>query len=177
MNKIVILLSIITFTISGCWQTVKKDNFGNKQNPLCGKNIKDIPELKPWNNYGSVIKAGGENEYGGYKFGISLFKDDNEDIICVFTEHLEYDENGIPENKLLDTINIGILKDMEKLNYCSCRQDKIIDSEIIAIAIMEEKAFFNKIIKAWRADTKTGRIESIKNLKGIDCENYGFGEF
>jgi len=175
MKNIIILLNVITFVFSGCSQAPKKDDFGNKQNPLYGKNTKEIPELKPWNNYGSIIEAGGKDENGNYRFGISLFKDKNENIICVFTEFLEHDEEGIPKKKILDAINVGKLEDKENLNYCNCRQNTIFDSEIIAIVIEEDKEIFDKIIKAWRANTKTGRIEPIESIKEIDCENYGYG--
>jgi hypothetical protein len=153
-------------------------DFGNKQNSLYGKifqliyddtafRITDVPELEHWNYLGGWSI--------GDRFGVEYFKDDNEDIVCVFEEYVQRDENGKSKRKILDTINIGKLKSNESFQYGTCRLNKTGDREIIAIVIVEgNKEFFNKIMKAWRADTKTGRIKQI-DIKGIDCENDGYG--
>ena len=157
------------------------EGFGNKQNPLYGKiyrNIKDIPELKHWSNEssgGSVIDAG-KDENGNYRFCVEYFYDDNRNGMCFFEEIVRYDESGSVKYKILDTLNIGKLNDNEWFVFCNCRQNTIWDSEILAIIIAEDdKQFHERIIKAWRADTKTGRIKPIENLNGIDCANEGYG--
>ena len=170
MIKSIIILCIFAFITSSC-----KD-FGNKLNPLYGKvygNINDIPELKKWKNLGGCVIDVGKKEKNG--FGIGFFKDDNENIIYTFEKFLERDESGKAKYKILDTINIGKLKDNEIIVCRVCRQDEVFDSEIIAIVIADDKDVFDRIVKAWRADTKTGRFTKIENLNKITCENEWYG--
>ena len=87
----------------------------------------------------------------------------------IFKEFLQYDGNGNPIWRILDTINVRELKNNEILTSCDCQKDDKPDEEIIAIVIITDARFFiGKIAKAWRANTKTGRIEPIINLKGIN---------
>ena len=204
MRKTVIILSVLAAILSGCKQTVEKqdkissaenavspkskeesvenENFGNKQNPLYGKvfrETEDIPVLRQWDNGGGgrVIDTG-KDKNGGYRFGIDYLKDDKENMVCIFEEFVQSEDQGKVNYKILDTINIGKLKDNEAFSFSGCRQDTMLDSEIIAVAIAEEdKEYHDKIVKAWRADTKTGRIEPIKNIKGITCVNMEYGAF
>ena len=207
MKKKAIVLCVIAFITSSCVQTTKEqdntnnpenanfinnkeellscDNFGNRQNPLYGKiyrNITDILNLKygnePWSS--RVIDAS-KNENGNYRFGISFFTDENDmNIVCVFDEII-YNETGKPNYKILDTLNVGKLKDGEYFVF-DCKQDNTIwDTEIFAIVFVENddelynNEFYDKIVKAWRANTKTGIIKPIKNLKGLIGINEGYG--
>ena len=161
-------------------KSLGREDFGNAQNPLYGKIYsgirditEDIPELKRGSDdyCGEKIILASEDNNGNYKHGISYFADEKGNIVCIFNEY-QISENGLPA-KILDTIHIGKLKDREYL-FLNCTQDETIwDSEIIAVAILEkgkdfyDVLFFEKIVKAWRADTKTGRIKPIENLKGL----------
>ena len=207
MKKTAIILYVIAFITSSCIQTTKKqnepnksenadflenkedlhscDDFGNRQNPLYGKVYRDIADvlgLKYGNeSWGSRVIDASKNENGDYRFGINFFTDDNEkNIICVFDEIID-NENGKPNYKILDTINIGKLKDNEYFVF-DCEQNHTIwDTEIFAVVIVEndneffDNEFFDKIVKAWRADTKTGKIKPIKNLKGLIGINDSYG--
>lgn len=164
---------VLTIMLSGC------NEFGNRQNPLYGKvygNIAEIPELSNFTHMqGSLIDEGNTDNVE-YRFGISSFGTENDFIICVFDELLKPHEKGKANYKILDTINVGQIKETEYLSFCDCRQDTILDSEIIAIVLAEHhKEYYDQVTKAWRANTKTGKIEVIKNLKGINCYNDGYG--
>jgi len=98
-------------------------------------------------------------------------------ILCIFafiTSSCK-DFGNKQKYKILDTINIGKLKDNEIIVCRVCRQDEVFDSEIIAIVIADDKDVFDRIVKAWRADTKTGRFTKIENLNKITCENEWYG--
>ncbi len=157
---------------------------GNKENPLFGKTyrkITDIPELKNWTTLGGGVIYPKELENYDFKFGISNYKDENGDIIFIFQEFIGHDEKGrTPESKILDTLNIGKLGNNEFAWYQQCRKDNIFDSEIIAIVFAEKcKKYEDKIVKAWRANTQTGKIQAFERIYGIDCvreddcEDYG----
>ncbi|MDR0516839.1 MAG: hypothetical protein LBH25_07315 [Fibromonadaceae bacterium] len=165
--------------INGDEELFGNDDLGNKQNPLYGKiymKKNDILELEHWEDFGGGVIEAGKYENGNYRFGIGHFEDENGNRICIFDEFSkQWFENGRVKYKILDTINVGKLNDNEGLAYQGCLQDAIMDSEIIAIVIYEDKEFHDKIIKAWRANTKTGRFEPIKNVTGITCINEGYG--
>jgi hypothetical protein len=153
----------------------KAGDFGNKQNPLYGKTT-DTPKMKNWTVLGGSVIYADMNEDGSYKFGIRYFRDENNDMICVFLEYAQCDENSNSKcSRILDTVKIGKLNDNEIFAPCLCRMNSVLDSEIIAIAVLEnDKEFYDKIVRAWRADTKTGRIKPI-DIDGIDCTNEGHG--
>jgi hypothetical protein len=169
----IITTFILTIFLSGC------NEFGDRQNPLYGKifrNTSDIPELRNFTSMGGSVMEAGKTEKDDYRFGVGSYRDKNDFIVCIFEEFLKAEEKGKVKYKILDTINIGQVKETEYLTYCNCRQDTIWDSEIIALVIADhDNEFYERIIKAWRANTKTGKIEIIKNLKGINCSNEGYG--
>ncbi len=159
--------------MSGC------NDYGDRQNSLYGKifrNIADIPELKNFTHIGSSVMDAGKMENGDYRFGVASYRDNKDFVICIFEEFLESNEKGKVNYKILDTINIGQIKETEFLSFCNCRQDTIWDSEIIALVVADYNyEYFDRIIRAWRADTYTGKIKIVKNLTGINCVNEGFG--
>ena len=54
----------------------------------------------------------------------------------------------------------------EYLTFCSCLKDSISNPEIIALVKAEDdKEYYDKIVKAWRANRETGEIEIIKSKK------------
>src|SRR6266446_4215147 len=170
INILTSLLLIIILT--GC------ERFGNRQNPLYGVIYRDTKEVAQFKNYkdigGSVI-GNIKDKSGDYEFGISYLTDSVRNILT-FEKFVREPNNPQPKYLILDTINIDQLKENEYITFCDCRQDTISDPEIIAIVIADDnKEYYYKIVKAWRADTKTGRITIIKNTKGINCINEGYG--
>ena len=123
---------------------------------------------------GSVIdKVGGP--VIGYKYGISQFTNGKNTMI-VFEEIVGVPNNPQPKYKILDTLLINALNKDEQIAICTCRMNKNHDSEIIAIVKYDtDKEYYDNVIKAWRADTKTEILIPISNLKNIDCINEGFG--
>lgn len=162
IQKIHILTTIfLTLILLAC------EDSGNKKNPLYGKVFRDLSEIPEFKNY---------TDLGGSICGVSHFKDDKDNILCISNEILKPDENGKVKYKIIDTINVGKLKGREHFTYCNCRQDTTWDSEIIALVVAEdEKEFYDKIVKAWRIDQNTMTFSLIKNTKGINCVNEGFG--
>lgn len=161
--------AIISFAIIISTCLVSCNDFGNKENPLFEKefkNIKDIPELKNYTFYGGSVIDFSKDKNGDYKFGIGHYEN-NENHICILEEFLERDQKGKPTYKILDTLFVGKLREQEYLSYCNCRKDSTWDYEIISLVIAEdEKNFFDKVVKAWRADTKTGKIRALENTSG-----------
>ncbi len=154
------------------------DDLSEKQNPLYGKifsDLKDLPELKNYTHIAGSVIYDSKAPNGDYRFAISYYQDGDKRI-CIFEELLKSGEKGDIKYKILDTITIGKIRNNEYFTFCNCRRDTIWDSEIIALVVAEDdKEFYDKIVKAWRADTKTGKIIIIKNTEGINCSNEGYG--
>ena len=75
---------------------------------------------------------------------------------------------------LLDTIHIGRLKPRQGVILTQCRLNGRDVTGILALVKMDDNQYFKKVIKAWKANTKTNRFEPISTI-GIDCLNDGYG--
>lgn len=75
------------------------------------------------------------------------------------TDILEIDKNDLQHKKLTE--------------YCITKTGW--DSEIIALVNDVDTEFYTKIIKAWRADRKSGKFRKVrqKNIKKCENESYG----
>ncbi len=150
----------------------KKSDYGNPQNPLYGKVFriidghgdyifqKDIPELENWRYWGGCCN-------------INYFWDDKNNVV-VFLVDFESLDSGKVQYRILDTINIGQINYRMNEAFCVCRCSQGDEDQcaIFAIAIEEEdKEYYDRIVKAWRINLETGRIEPITNLEGIKCLN------
>jgi len=150
------------------------EDFGNKENPLYGKiygssrNLSDyIPDLRSTNDYYQAIVIQANKD-----LGIDAYMEDNGNVICIFNKMI-IREDGKTDLKILDTIRTGVLKEREYLMLQCGQDDTIWDGEIFATFLLEDgkdyydEEYFDKVIRAWRADINTGRIIPIENLKGI----------
>jgi hypothetical protein len=140
---------------------------GNKQNPLYGKiyrDITDIPECKQWEERGgTVIRSNGS-------YGLSIVKDENGNCYFLFEEFVKSTIDGKTNYKILDTINVGKLKDHEIAEFHSFSLNGIYDYEIIGVLSIYERsddALYGEIINVWRADCNTGIIIPI-DTEGVD---------
>ena len=170
---------LLFFMFSSCKTNTNSESFGNPENPFFGKvygEVEDIPEFAQWQWLGGRIVGTDKTEDGNYRFALSFFEDEAKNIICVFEELIRNGEDETIKNKILDTINIGKENENEYFSCCSCRQgqESCESSEIFAIVVNEmDKEFFN-ILRAWRADTKTGTIKPVEELQGLECINEGY---
>ena len=155
----------MTALLMGC------SDFGDRQNPLYGiiyRDEKEVPQFKNYKNVGGSVMYNFKDEAENYKFGISHLTDSIRNILT-FEQFISEPNNPQPKYQILDTINIDNIKEYEIITYCECRQDTIFDPQIIALIKAEQDNDYYRIVRAWRADTKTGKIVLIKNTNGINC--------
>ncbi len=171
--KITITLVFFSIFIFSC-----KNDTIEETNSLKGKiytEINEIPELKNFEfQAASMIDYEGQKPIE-YKFGISQFFN-NGKYLLILEEKIRGKSKDI-SNKILDTIMINSLKKDEIISLCTCRINGINNSEIIAVVKDEnnDTEYLNKIVKAWKAKSKNGRIIPINNLNEIDCVNESYG--
>jgi len=161
-------------------QTVITDTAtAEKPNELYGtifREISEVPQLKDYvDQGGSILEP--KDSLGNYKYAIGQYGNDK-NFLIVLEELIKEPNNPKSKFKILDTLNIQKLNPDEILTYTTCRLNKIHDSKIIAIVkshSSDDVEFYDHIVKAWRADTKTQKIVPIEDVKGIDCINEGYG--
>lgn len=85
------------------------------------------------------------------------------------------DEAGRPTWEVRDVLFLPAVGRGEVLAYALCFSNGKPDPEIVAIAAYErDREFFTRIRRAWRADRREERFESVP-AKGIKCEHEGYG--
>ncbi len=183
-------LLLIAFAAFGCKNTEETETSledtavtdtldAGKSNELYGivfRDIAEIPELKDYEHQaGAMIHE--QDSLGNYKYAIAQFGNDKNYVI-ILEELVRESGNPKPKYRVLDTLNIPSLNIDEIIATFTCRRNKVADSGIIAIVkshSSDDIEFYDNVIKAWQADTKTGQIIPITDLKGIDCANEGYG--
>jgi hypothetical protein len=185
MKKIskTLTISLLLFVMTNCNNSDKQisnDKTEETKNTLEGiiyRDKNEIKELLKYEDVGGAVIEFAQDTANNMDFGISQFMDTiNNKRIILFEKFIEEKGNPKPKYQIIDTLNIDNLKENENVEYCNCRQDTLPDSEIIAIVEIEDKEYYNKIRKAWRADTKTGKIVPIIDTKKINCETAWQGE-
>ena len=168
MRKMTITFLItLALMIGSCGK--QRADFGNQENPLFGKifqDIEEISELYQWQHLCWSVIYAERNRDGSHRFMIEHFKDENDNHIFVFVA-LSLSRNG---SKIIDTINIGKLKDNESVEFLLCDLMGMREvCDVIAVFIWKEdmdgyEPFGEdgaELVRAWRANTNTGRFEII----------------
>lgn len=78
---------------------------------------------------------------------------------------------------MLDTLQLKIPNRRQDFVCVECQEHGIADKDIIALVQLDEEEYFTTVLKAWRADTKMGKLYPI-DPNGIIClnETFGLGE-
>lgn len=182
-----LIIVIFTFTLLSCKRDLDVEVSNQKEevaqsnkheNLLYGiifREISEIPQLKDYEHLaGSVIYNIGTSQTD-YKYGVSHFKYKKSNLI-ILEEIIKERNDQKVKYKILDTITYNNLKEDEYIAICTCRINSVDNSEIIAVVKADhDNEYFNRIVKAWRANTKTKKIIQIESLQNIDCINEGYG--
>jgi len=138
------------------------------KNGIFGSLYSEIADLNQFKGYteqeGSLIEPTHPN------YGLSRIAKGGYQIIA-FEKVVPHGNK--PNFMLLDTIHIGRLKPHQGVILTECRLYRRSIIEIVALVKMDNAPYFKKVIKAWKANTKTNRFEQISTI-GIDCLNEGY---
>jgi hypothetical protein len=158
--------TVLIFTLGFCSCT---NNQQTDKNSIFSKQYRDINEFECFKDFKEISSAiiGETNKFD---FGISQITNKKLNVI-IFDKVVP----GLKSTfEILDTLQIRNLKKTEYISFQLCRKDSINDSEIIAVVLFDDTEYFTKVLKAWRANRKTGKIIEIETT-GIDCMNEGYG--
>ncbi len=76
--------------------------------------------------------------------------------------------------EVLDVLELPLIEENQTYVPGGCLSNGVSDSQVFAIALDEDKEFYSKLLKVWRANVKTGKFEEISS-KSVECENVGYG--
>lgn len=139
------------------------------------RDVSEIPQLKNYEMEEGAAIVLPNVSITDIKYGITRLRNQNSHLILL-EEFIHENNNPKAKYKILETLIITGVKEDEYISICDCRLNGVSDDEIIAIVKADdEKEYFDRIVRAWRADSKSETIIPIRNLKNIDCENIGYG--
>ncbi|OAQ43539.1 hypothetical protein A5893_17130 [Pedobacter psychrophilus] len=166
-------------TYSGLKNSLKL--WGSGINSLKGKSISNYTSQIDFENY-SILEGGGyliskRNKTSELEFGVSSwFSKDS--VFYLFEKHNFI--NNIKTSNILDILKLSKndLNDKNSFVFGLCQTQKTnYDSEIIALVKDNKKnpEYFNKIIKAWKANRITQKFEVLDRKKVKKCYNESYG--
>lgn len=121
-------------------------------------------------------------DYSIQHIGAYLLQKDNFDTDFGIAEYWSSEKRFLLLYKINDSkklitdileINKKDLKNRKLTEYCITKNGY--DFEIVAIVEDSDSEFYSKIIKAWRANRKSGKFEKTNKRKIIKCGNEGYG--
>ncbi|MGG6263321.1 hypothetical protein ACQ4M3_41105 [Leptolyngbya sp. AN03gr2] len=85
-----------------------------------------------------------------------------------FNRALPWNRGGAVPVRVVDVMELPTFPKSQALHFAFCRLNGVNDREIFAIAEATDDDIRTNIVQAWRANTKTEKIEPI-STKGISC--------
>lgn len=135
----------------------------NEPKNAIGHTYKNISELSQFAGYKE--QRGVMLEPTDDDFGLSVIANKTHTII-VFNKITT--AGKMVDNHLLDLVDLGNINKAETILIATCKVSNKNDSEVFALAEHGVKGNYKTVLKAWRANKKTGKIESIP-VNRISC--------
>jgi hypothetical protein len=137
---------------------------------------------KEYKNYDDVIKSNGFIRVSDTSFTLSnsdykltQIRKKSKTIILFSKINLKYQSNEVNESfTLLDTLQINSLDNNNFVTIGYCELDGLIPEQIISLVKKSKKEYLEMIIKSWKVNEKTMRIEKIIDVSKIKCINEHF---
>lgn len=175
------LLAFSFFSCNGNRDETKKEDSAKPQNDavpaapsLFGKIFREpseLPELAAYSDIGGAVIT--DPSVKDFEYGIGWLQSANENMIIL--EKFIDQPDGKTKYQVVDTIMVPKYGPGEYISYCNCYANDVFDSRLIALVKVNEGPYYTEIIKAWRADARSGKIIPILDTKGIKCTNESFG--
>lgn len=124
---------------------------------------------------GGFVVAENESEIYNSPFAINILCPKGGKIMTMVW--FEKRDETAPKNRRFEVLDVAKIPNFGKnaaFAMGQCYLNNKFDGQIFAVAVDEEKEFYTKIIRAWRADVTSGLIEDI-SADGIKCVNDGYG--
>jgi hypothetical protein len=88
---------------------------------------------------------------------------------------LARDTQGRPTYQVVDVLNLPTITNAVQLTHGGqCSRNGVTDPELITIARYEDTSELRQILRAWRANRRSGKFE-VASVRNIVCSNRGQG--
>ncbi len=164
MRKLITLLTISLLILS-CQN--KKKTSSNSQSDIFKESFSNFKELAVFEDYDKITDTSYVKNGFDPTHRITQINRNNENILLF--NKITLDENYNENYSILDTL---IIKNLEEETYISvgyCETKNSLPEEIIAILRRTNKDTIQEILKAWKANSETQKIEELKNFKNLTC--------
>ncbi|WP_157717360.1 hypothetical protein [Christiangramia echinicola] len=166
MRKLITILTL-SLLIMSCEN--KKKSSSSNETDLMEKSFSDFKELSVFQEYDKITDTSYAKDGYDSTHRITHIKS-NEENIVLFNK-ITLDENNQEHYSIIDTLKIKDLKNDTYISIGYCEIENTLPEEIIAILRRTEKDTVQEILKAWKANSETKKIEEIKDFTKLKCLN------
>ena len=147
----------------------KKKSSSSNETDLMEKSFSDYKELSVFKDYDKITDTSYAKDGYDSTHRITQIKR-NEENIVLFNK-ITLDQNDQEHYSIIDTLKIKDLKNDTYISIGYCEIDNALTEEIIAILRRTEKDTIQEVLKAWKANSETNKIEEIKDFTKLKCLN------
>lgn len=171
MKKLLLLMFSVIFLI-GCQDTKKQEEKLPEEDSLFGTSFRNYKDLDALDNYEKGSDTAVHMGDSDANYRLMKLKENGGHLI-LFYKVVERDSiavNGFLY-RAIDTIHVKDLREDERITIGYCQHENFNQGEVIAVIKETDSLYTTDIIKAWRANPGSERIEVLKNHEGIKCLN------
>ena len=132
------------------------------------KSFTDYRELESFKNYEKVSDTA--FAVSGYDNTHRITFLRNKKTTMILFSEVSLDDMRREHYRLLDTLQLAEINP-HRVTIGYCYKENLHEEQIIGIVERVEGIHIINLLRAWKADTQTGRIEELKDLEGIKCLN------
>ena len=166
MRQQIIILTL-SLLITGCEN--KKKSLSNKETDLMERSFSNFKELSVFEEYDKIKDTAYAKDGLDLTHRITHIRRNQENIVLF--NKITLDENYQEHYSIIDTLKIKDLKNDTYISIGYCEMENTLPEEIIAILRRTEKDTIQEILKAWKANSETKKIEKIKDIIKLKCLN------
>lgn len=157
---------ILFFLITSCKNANSNSNDNSELFDIAFSEHKNVEYLQDFEKISdtSYVKSGNEPTHR-----ITELKKNDKTLILFSKIQLDTERNEV--YSILDTLQVKNLRSDQRITIGYCEVENSLMEEIIAIVERSDKDTIRNIIKAWKANSSTNKIELIENLANITCLN------
>lgn len=142
---------------------------------IIGKTFLELKRVEHLSSYGEISDTLIYGDYVDAKHGILHLQNRNQNLILF--NRVERGASLKREYNVLDTLVIPREDDSKFVTIGYCQINNNNDENLIVLAKKTDSLKIKTIFKAWRANTKSEKIEPINHLDSINCFNEWFEPF
>jgi hypothetical protein len=159
----------------GCQEVSKQEEGEVDDDSLSKTSFKDHKEIEFLKGYEKISDTAINMGSAENNFRLMDLKE-KKDHLVLFYKIVERDSiSGKAHNKkVLDTLCVQKVTEDERLTIGYCFHDDFHEGEVIALVKQTDSLHVTYIVKAWRANPKSGKLEELKDHSDIRCLNEFF---